>query len=168
MRNNIVIRRGPLTGAMSLLSCLNHLSSALVTSLHPGFRNRFTFDPLCSSTLIILVLFLQNSLDHRIIILITGWIFVCQCTVQCVWSVPTGISDTLRVSFEQWHSDCFVSAAFGTKSHSLLREGCAAVSVNLLVLFLLHKSNRLLAVVDKYFRLWNSAVSTSLYMGLCF
>jgi hypothetical protein len=109
-----------------------------------------------------------NSLDHRMIILKTGSIFVCQCTVQYIWSVPNGINDTLRVSFEQWHSDCFVSAAFGTKSHSLFRAGCATISVSLLVLFRIHKSNRLLAVVDKYFRLWNSAVSTSLYMDLCF
>ena len=75
---------------------------------------------------------------------------------QYLWSIPTGIRDTLRASFEQWHSDYFAAASFETKSNSLSREDCAAIFVNLLVLFLIHKSNRLLAVIDKYFGLWNS------------
>ena len=53
----------------------------------------------------------------------------------------------------------------GLEQVSLSREDCAAISVNLLFLLLIHKNNRLLAVIDKFFRLWNDAISTSLHMG---
>jgi hypothetical protein len=53
------VKRGPVTGTLSLLCCFNHLSSASSTSLASAFRNRFILDPFCSTALIILVLFFQ-------------------------------------------------------------------------------------------------------------
>jgi hypothetical protein len=53
------MRRGPLIGTLSLLCCLNHLSSASLMSLRSGFQNHFILDVLCSNALIILILFLQ-------------------------------------------------------------------------------------------------------------
>jgi len=55
----ITIRRGPLTGTLSLLCCLSHLSSASLTSLRSGFRNRFILDQFCSNALTVSVLFFQ-------------------------------------------------------------------------------------------------------------
>ena len=54
-----LMRRESLTGTMSLLSCLNHLRRSSLTSLRPGFRNRFTFHQFRQNALIILVLFFQ-------------------------------------------------------------------------------------------------------------
>ena len=58
-RTKVITRKRPLTETLSFLSCLNHLSSALTTSLRSGFRKRFIFHPFCSNVLIILVLSLQ-------------------------------------------------------------------------------------------------------------
>jgi hypothetical protein len=57
-RKNFV-RRVSLSGALSLLSCLNHLSSSSSTAFRPGFQNRFMLQLFRSNALIILVLFLQ-------------------------------------------------------------------------------------------------------------
>ena len=59
------MRRGPLTGTLSLLSCLNHLSRTSSMSLHSGFQNRFILNPLCSIILTIFIVF-PYQLDHRI------------------------------------------------------------------------------------------------------
>jgi hypothetical protein len=54
------MKSGPIIGSLlSLLSCLNQLSSASSTSLGSSFRNHFILDPLFSKALIILVLFFQ-------------------------------------------------------------------------------------------------------------
>jgi hypothetical protein len=53
------MRRRSLTGALPLLCCLNHFSSASSTSLCSGFRKRFILDPFCSNALIIMVLLFQ-------------------------------------------------------------------------------------------------------------
>jgi hypothetical protein len=59
------MRKELLTGTVSLLSCLNLLSSISSMSLHSGFQNRFIFNPFCSNTLTILIVF-PDYLDHRI------------------------------------------------------------------------------------------------------
>lgn len=51
------MRRGSLTTTLSLLSCLNHLSSAPSTPLCSGCQNYFIPNPFCSDPLIILVVF---------------------------------------------------------------------------------------------------------------
>ena len=54
------MKSGQLIGSLlSVLSCLNQLSSASSASLRSSFRNHFILDPLCSKALIILVLFFQ-------------------------------------------------------------------------------------------------------------
>jgi len=53
------MRRGPLTGTVSLLSCLNHFSSASSTKLSSGFRNCFILIACPSNTLIILAVVCQ-------------------------------------------------------------------------------------------------------------
>ena len=50
---------------MSLVRSLNHFSSASSTSIRSGFRNFFIFDPFCSNTLILFVVF-PNLLDRKI------------------------------------------------------------------------------------------------------
>ena len=52
-------RRGRLIGKLSLLSCLNHLNSASVTSLRRDCRNSFILHPFWSYSLMILILFFQ-------------------------------------------------------------------------------------------------------------
>lgn len=53
------MRRGTLTGTLSILCCWNHLRSASLMSLHSGFQNHFLLEPFHSNALVILVLFLQ-------------------------------------------------------------------------------------------------------------
>ena len=53
------MRRAPLNGTLSLVSCLNQLSSTSCTSLHSGFQDYFILDLFCSNAVIILVLFFQ-------------------------------------------------------------------------------------------------------------
>lgn len=63
-RTEIIMRRGSLSTTLSLLSCLNHLSSAPSTPLCSGCQNYFLLNPFCSIPLIILVVF-QNRLNCR-------------------------------------------------------------------------------------------------------
>jgi hypothetical protein len=56
---NVVMRGGMLNGTLSLLPCLNHLSSVSSMSVRSGFWNPFILNPLCSNTPIILVLLFQ-------------------------------------------------------------------------------------------------------------
>ena len=53
------MRRRPLIVTLSLSCCLSNFSSASLTSLPSGFRNRLILDPFCSNTAIILVTFFQ-------------------------------------------------------------------------------------------------------------
>ena len=53
------MRRGPLTGTLSFLFCLNHLSSTSSMSLQSGFQNCFILNSFCSNALIIFILFFQ-------------------------------------------------------------------------------------------------------------
>jgi len=55
----LIIRRGPLTEIVSLISRLNYFRGASSTSLRPGFRNCVILDLFCSNPLQILVLFFQ-------------------------------------------------------------------------------------------------------------
>jgi hypothetical protein len=50
------MRRGPLSGTVSILCCFNHLSSASLTTLRSGLRNGCILDTLRANALIILVL----------------------------------------------------------------------------------------------------------------
>lgn len=59
------MRRESHTTILSLLSCLNHLSSAPSTPLCSGCQNYFIFNPFYSNPLIILVVF-QDHLNCRI------------------------------------------------------------------------------------------------------
>jgi len=43
MKNKFIMKRGPLTGTLSLLPCLNHLNNVSLTSLLSGLRIRFKF-----------------------------------------------------------------------------------------------------------------------------
>jgi len=64
----LIIRSGPLTGIVSLLSRLNYFSSASSTSFRPGVRNCVILELFCSNPLKILVLFFQifGSLNLRV------------------------------------------------------------------------------------------------------
>jgi hypothetical protein len=65
-KNKFTMTRGRLTATLSLVSSSNHLSSTSSTSLRSGFRKCLILYHFCSNSLIILVLFLQNCLDHII------------------------------------------------------------------------------------------------------
>jgi len=58
-RTKIIMRRGPFTGTLSLVSYLNNLISISLISLLSGFWNHFIINLFCSNTLVILVLFLR-------------------------------------------------------------------------------------------------------------
>jgi hypothetical protein len=58
-RTIVIMWKGLLTGSLSRLFCLKHLSCASFTSLRSGCQNRFILDPFHSNTLIIFVLFFQ-------------------------------------------------------------------------------------------------------------
>jgi hypothetical protein len=116
-------------------------------------------------------LFFVNWSRLWIIILITLAIFACQCIARYVRSVPTGIwerafNNDIQTIFYllPLGPNPIHTLYLGLEQVSLSREDCAAISINLFVLLLLHKSNSLLAVIDKFFRLWNGAISTSLQM----
>jgi hypothetical protein len=55
----VIPRRGPLSVTLSLLSSLNHLSSASSTSLLSDFRNLHIIYLFCENALIILLLFFE-------------------------------------------------------------------------------------------------------------
>jgi hypothetical protein len=59
------MRRRPPTGTLPLLCCCHkQFSSASSTSLHSGFRNRFSPDQFCSNALIVSVF--PNRFDRKI------------------------------------------------------------------------------------------------------
>jgi len=66
LKKEIIRRIGPLTGTVLLLWCLNHLSSASLTSLRSGLRNIFMLDRLCTNAIIIFVLSFSNRRERRI------------------------------------------------------------------------------------------------------
>ena len=63
-KNKFTITRGTPTATLSIVSCLNHLSSASRTSLRSGFRKRFILYQLRSNAPIILFLYFTNALDR--------------------------------------------------------------------------------------------------------
>jgi len=59
------MRWGPLIGTVSLLCCLNHLSSAPSTLIRSGFPNSFILHPFRSNALITLVPFFQIAWNAK-------------------------------------------------------------------------------------------------------
>jgi len=85
------MRRGPLTGTLSLLSCLKHLSNASLTPLHSGFQNCFILDPFCSNALIIWDLFSYGLYNFWDLIPDTYQLFfsVCHIGLFFLWILKT-------------------------------------------------------------------------------
>ena len=65
-RTKFIFTKGPLTGTLSLLCCLNHLNKVSLTSLLSGVRNGFILDPFCSNRANSFGCVFTNILERRI------------------------------------------------------------------------------------------------------